>query len=115
MPSHVRKGDQVIVTTGEHKGKIGEVLRVYPEDETVVVKGVNLRTKHLRPTQTSQGGIIAKEMPLHMSNVSPVVDGRPTRVRFEVRDDGSKYRVAVRGGKVLNQVRGPRKTRAAEG
>jgi len=95
MPSHVRKGDQVIITAGAHKGKIGEVARV------------NLRTKHLKPTRINpQGGIITKEMPIHISNVSPVVDGKPTRVRFETRDDGSKVRVAVRGGKVLGTVRG---------
>lgn len=105
----------MIVTSGDNKGKIGEVLRVFPEDDKVIVKGINLRTKHMKPTRLNpQGGIIAKELPIHMSNVSPVVDGQPTRVRFEVREDGSKHRVAVRGGKVLGQVRGPRKKSASE-
>ena len=107
MPRHVRKGDTVIVTSGSQKGKIGEIIRVITKDDAVVVKGINLRTKHLKPTRLSpQGGIITKEAPLHVSKVSPVVDGRPTRVRFEVRPDGSKVRVAVRGGKVLSTVRG---------
>jgi len=109
MPRHVKKGDVVIVTSGSHKGRQGEVMRVIPDKDRVVVKGVNLRVKHLKPTRTSpQGGIITKEAPIHISNVSPVVDGRPTRVRFEVKPDGSKVRVAVRGGKVLGKVSGPR-------
>ena len=106
MPAHVRKGDQVMITAGDHKGKVGEVMRVIPRDDMVVVKGINLRTKHVKPTRVNpQGSIITKEAPIHISNVSPVVDGRATRVRFERRDDGSKVRVAVRGGKVLGTVR----------
>lgn len=110
MASHVRTGDTVMIISGSHKGKVGEVMRVEPAIERVYVKGINLRTKHVRPTQASpQGGIITKEAPLHMSNVNPVVDGKPTRVRFETKKDGSKVRVAVRGGKELGVVRGPRK------
>ena len=110
MPSHVRKGDQVMITAGDHKGTIGEVLRVDPEKQRVFIKGVNLRTRHVRPTQVNpQGGIVTKEAPLHISNVSPVVDGKPTRVRFVSKPDGSKSRVSVRGNKVLGAVRGARK------
>src|SRR5215470_4833804 len=109
MPRHVRKGDRVMVTCGFYKGQIGEVLRVFPDDDRVVVKGINLKTKHLRPTRTApQGGIITREEPLHISKVSPVVDGKPTRVRFVTKPDGSKVRVAVRGGKELGVVHGPR-------
>ena len=109
MPRHVRKGDTVIVTSGSHKGKVGEIMRVVTKTGHVVVKGINLRTKHLKPTRLSpQGGIITKEAPIHISNVSPVVDGRATRVRFQTRDDGSKVRVSVRGGKVLGPVHGAR-------
>lgn len=112
MPKHVRRGDQVIVTSGDHKGTVGEIMRVDPDKDRVYIKGVNLRTKHVRPTQTNpQGGIITKEAPIHMSNVSPVVDGKATRVRFEVGKDGSKTRVAARGGKSLGQVRGARKSK----
>jgi large subunit ribosomal protein L24 len=108
MARHVRKGDTVIVTSGSHKGKVGEIMRVVTKTGHVVIKGINLRTKHLKPTRVNpQGGIITKEAPIHLSNVSPVVDGKPTRVRFQIRDDGSKVRVAVRGGKVLGTVRGP--------
>ncbi len=109
MPKHVRKGDQVIVTSGDHKGVTGEITEVITKSGRVIVKGVNLRTKHIKPTQLSpQGGIVQVEAPLHISKVSPVVDGKPTRVRFETAKDGSKSRVAVRGGKVLGQVSGPK-------
>lgn len=107
MPRHICKGDAVMVTSGNDKGATGEVLRVLTKQHRVVVQGVNVRVKHLKPTQTSpQGGIIRREMPIHMSNVSPVVDGAPTRVRFESKSDGQKVRVAARTGKVLHTLRG---------
>ncbi len=107
MPRHIRKGDQVIVTSGDHKGQTGEVLEVITKSDRVLLKGINIRTKHVRPTQLNpQGGIVKKEMSIHISNVSPVVDGKPTRVRFETKPDGSKHRIAVRGGKSLGQIRG---------
>jgi large subunit ribosomal protein L24 len=114
MARHVRKGDTVVITSGAHKGKIGEIMRVITDKDKVVIKGINLRTKHLKPTRINpQGGIITKEAPIHISNVSPSVDGRPTRVRFETRADGSKVRLAVRGGKVLSTLRGPRQRKQA--
>lgn len=111
MARHVRKGDLVMVTSGSHKGKTGTILRVIsgdePGQERVVIKGLNLRTKHLKPTRTApQGGMVTLEAPLHISNVSPVVDGKPTRVRFVVKPDGSKVRVAARNGQELGVVRG---------
>jgi large subunit ribosomal protein L24 len=110
MPSHVIKGDTVIITSGQHRGQTGEIMRVIPKKDQVIIKGVNLRTKNLKPTRLSpQGGVITKEAPIHISNVSPVVDGKPTRVRFEIKPDGSKVRVAVRGGKVLSVVHKARK------
>lgn len=109
MPKHVRKGDLVMVTSGNCKGMSGKVLQVITDKDRVLIQGVNLRKKHMKPTQTNpQGGIIEREQPMHISNVSPVVDGKPTRVRFEIRADGSKVRVAARGGKELGVVRGPR-------
>jgi large subunit ribosomal protein L24 len=110
MARHVRKGDTVVITAGSNKGVVGEILRVIPDKSQVIIKGVNLRTKHLKPTRTSpQGGIITKEAPIHWSNVSPSVDGKPTRVRFQTKPDGSKVRIAVKGGKVLGEVRGSSK------
>ncbi len=99
MARHIRKGDMVIVTAGNDRGATGEVLRMLNKAQRVVVQGINVRAKHLKPTQANpQGGIVHREMPIHMSNVSPVVDGQATRVRWEVKPDGSKVRVAVRGG-----------------
>ncbi|RMH30143.1 MAG: 50S ribosomal protein L24 [Planctomycetota bacterium] len=112
MPRHVRTGDLVIVTAGESRGMTGKVLRVLPDRDRVVVQGVNLRKRHTKPTQANpQGAIVEREEPLHISNVSPLVDGKPSRVRFPTKPDGAKARVAVRGGKELNIVRGP-KTKA---
>ncbi len=109
MPRHIKKGDSVIVTAGNDKGTIGEVIRVVTDKNRVVVKGVNIRARHMKPTQANpQGGIVRREMPIHMSNVSPVVDGKPTRVRFETKKDGSKVRVAARDGKELHTLRGPK-------
>lgn len=102
---HVRKGDQVMVTSGSYKGQTGEISRVITKSDRVIVKGVNLKTKHVKPNRvTPQGSIITKEASIHISNVSPVVDGKPTRVRFKVNSDGSKDRVAASGGKVLGKV-----------
>ncbi|MBT8486392.1 MAG: 50S ribosomal protein L24 [Phycisphaerales bacterium] len=109
MPRHIIKGDTVIVTAGNDKGLTGEVLRIFPKDNRVLVQGVNVRTKHLKPSQANpQGGLLRKEMPIHISNVSPVVDGKGTRVRFETSKDGAKTRVAARDGKVLHTLRGGR-------
>lgn len=107
MPRHVRKGDTVVVTAGDNKGRTGVISRVIPDEDRVIVQGVNLRTRHMRPTQANpRGGVITKEAPLHISNVSPVIDGRASRVRFETKADGSKVRVAATTGKELGVVRG---------
>jgi large subunit ribosomal protein L24 len=99
----IKKGDQVVVTTGREKGKTGEVIEVRPSESRVIVQGVNMVTKHVRPSQTSAGGIEKKEAPLHISNVAHVdpVSGKPTRVGFEINKDGSKTRIARRSGKAI--------------
>ena len=117
MARHVRKGDTVVVTAGSDRGKVGEVLRVVEDGARVVVKGVNIRTRHVRPTQQQpKGALLRQEMPIHASNVSPAVDGKPSRVRFTVKPDGSKVRVAVRGGQDLGTVSpapAPKKAKSA--
>lgn len=98
----IKKGDQVIVTTGRDKGKQGEVLRAMPKTNKVVVQGVNMIKRHTRPSQTNAGGIISKEAPIDVSNVA-LIDpetGKPTRVGFKVVD-GEKVRVAKKSGKVI--------------
>jgi len=108
MARHVRKGDLVKVIAGNDKGKTGKVLRVIPKEDRVVVEGVNTHHRHVRPSQKNpQGGRITKDMPIHISNVQPISPsgGGVTRVRFEKRDDGSKVRVAVKGGDVLHTMK----------
>jgi len=105
MPRHIRKGDTVIVRSGIDRGATGQVLRILTKTDRVVVQGVNVRAKHLKPTQANpQGGIVRREMPIHLSKVNPLVDGKPTRVRFETGKDGSKMRIAVRNGKTLHTL-----------
>ena len=96
MPVHVRTGDTVMVTAGNDKGAVGEILTILTKKDRVVVKGVNIRTRNIKPTQQNpNGGTINKEMSIHMSNVSPLIDGKPARVRFETQKDGTKVRVGV--------------------
>jgi large subunit ribosomal protein L24 len=98
----IKKGDTVIVLSGKDKGKTGQVTQSMPKDGKVVVAGVNIAIRHKKPTQAEpQGGLVRSEAPMHVSKVAHVVDGKATRVRFEVRD-GKKVRVAVKGGEVIN-------------
>ena len=108
MPRHIRKGDTVMVISGDHKGSVGEIIRVDTKHDRVFVKGVNMITKHVKASRINpQGSVITREAPMHASKVLPVVDGKPTRVRFIIKKDGSKVRVAVKGGKELNVVTRP--------
>ena len=107
MARHIKTGDTVIIIAGADKGKTGRVLRVLNDKDRVVVEGVNRVWKHVRPSQRNpQGGRIQKDAPIHLSNVMPVdpATGKGTRVRFADRD-GSKRRIAVRGGTDLGPVR----------
>ena len=107
MARHIRKGDTVIVTAGNDRGVTGEVLRVMPGDDRVVVQGVNVRVKHLKPTQRNpQGGMVRREMPIHISNVLLVgTEGRPVRAGYEVAKDGEKIRIDRRTGDALPKPR----------
>jgi len=101
----IKKGDKVIVLSGKDKGKTGEVAQVLTKDSKVVVSGVNVATRHKKPTQLNpQGGLERKEAPMHVSKVAIVdpKDGKATRVRFEVAKDGKKVRVAARSGEKID-------------
>ena len=103
MAAKIKKGDKVVVLAGKDKGRTGQVLRVLPTENRVVVQGVNMVQRHTRPTQADpQGGIKNKEAALHISNVA-IVDskGKPTRVGFRVEGD-KKVRVAKTTGEVIN-------------
>lgn len=101
---HVRRGDRVRVMRGNYAGQEGNVLRVLPKAQRVVVEGVNLRRRHRRPTQEEpEGGIISFEAPIHVSNVM-LIDPRteePTRYRIEVAGDGTKQRISVKSGAAI--------------
>ena len=99
----IKKGDRVVVTTGRDKGKTGEVLAVLRAESRVLVQGCNMAKRHTRPTQTTAGGIISKEAPLHISNVAHIdpESGKATRIGFEV-SDGAKVRIARSSGKTLS-------------
>ena len=98
----IKKGDQVIVLSGKDKGMTGTVTLASPKDAKVIVGGVNVATRHRKPTQANpQGGLEKIEAPLHVSKVAHVTaDGKPTRVRYETRD-GTKVRVAVKTGETI--------------
>jgi large subunit ribosomal protein L24 len=97
---HVRRGDRVRVIRGNFAGQEGTVLRVLPKENRVVIEGVNMRKRHMRPTQANpEGGIVTFEAPVHASNVMLLdTNGEPTRVRAYFDDDGTKERVAVKSG-----------------
>ena len=101
--SKIKKGDHVIVLSGKDKGRTGEVVKAMPKDGKVIVSGVNVHARHRKPTQLNpQGGIERKEAPLHVSKVAiATADGKPSRVRFEVRD-GKKVRVAAKTGELIH-------------
>ncbi len=100
----LKKGDRVIVVAGKDKGKSGDVLKMLPKENRAVVSGVNVARKHLKQTAAQEGGIVNKELSIHVSNLAHIdpKDGKATRVGFKVLDDGKKVRVAKRSGEVID-------------
>ncbi|MBD7945049.1 MULTISPECIES: 50S ribosomal protein L24 [Psychrobacillus] len=100
---HVKKGDKVMVISGKDKGKTGVILTAYPKKDRVLVEGVNIIKKHMKPNQANpQGGIESREAAIHVSNVM-LIDpktGEPTRVGYKV-EDGKKVRVAKKSGEII--------------
>lgn len=104
MGVRIKKDDLVIVIAGKDKGVQGRVLKVYPEQERVLVEGVNRIKRHQSPRRFREGGIVEREAPIHVSNVmhvDPKEDG-PTRIRVGEDKDGNKVRIAVKSGAVLD-------------
>ena len=104
MAVKIKKGDHVVVLTGKDKGKHGEVLKVMPDENRAIVKGVAMIRRHQRQTATQDGGIISKEAAIHMSNlaIEDPKDGKPTRIGFKFLKDGRKVRFAKRSGEVID-------------
>ncbi|MDF2763442.1 MAG: ribosomal protein bacterial/organelle [Rhodospirillales bacterium] len=101
----IKKGDRVVVITGRDKGKQGEVLKVLPQESRLIVQGVNVAKRHTRPSAANpSGGIVDKELPIHVSNVAHLdpKSGQPTRVGFKVLEGGRKVRVARRSGETID-------------
>ena len=104
MAAKIKKGDRVVVVAGRDKGKTGEVRQVVPGENRAIVAGVNLVRRHTKQSAQTEGGILSKEAPIHLSNLA-VADpktGKPTRVGFKTLDDGRKVRVAKRSGDLID-------------
>jgi large subunit ribosomal protein L24 len=101
----IKKGDKVQVVTGKNKGKVGDVTKVFPSENKVIVSGVNLAKKHTKPSQTSEGGIIQKELPIHVSNVSHVdpKTNEITKIGYKTLEDGKKVRFAKKSGEIISK------------
>ena len=104
MGLKIKRGDTVVVVSGKEKGKRGEVDRVIPARNRVVVRGVNTRTRHAQPSQQNQEGLYTFDAPMHLSNVM-LVDpdsGEPTRVGYRFTDSGEKIRVSKKSGRDID-------------
>ena len=100
----VKKGDNVIVITGKDKGKTGEIVNVFPKTSRVIVRGVNVAKRHTAQSQTSQGGILDKELSVHISNISHIdpKDKKASKVGYKFLKDGRKVRFVKRSGDLLD-------------
>ncbi|MFT4079972.1 50S ribosomal protein L24 [Rhodomicrobium lacus] len=100
----IKKGDKVVVLAGRDKGKRGEVVKVFPTENRAVVQGVNVVQRHQKQSAAQEGGIVAKEAPIHISNIAleDPKDGSATRVGFKILEDGRKVRVAKRSGETID-------------
>lgn len=100
----IKKGDQVLVTTGKDKGKKGEVIKILKDKNRILVQGVNLAKRHQKPSQINPGGITQKELSIHISNVALLdpKDGKATRIGYKILENGEKVRIARRSGEVIN-------------
>jgi large subunit ribosomal protein L24 len=105
MAAKIKKGDKVIVISGSDKGRTGEVLKVLPDENRVIVQGVKMIKRHTRPSGMNAGGIVEKEAAIHVSNVAhidPKTD-KPTRVGFKFVEDNRKVRFAKGSGEVIDR------------
>jgi large subunit ribosomal protein L24 len=102
---HVKKGDTVQIISGKDKGKIGEILQSFPESSKVLVKGVNIRTKHIKPAQEGESGRIdVAEVPIHSSKVMvySAKSSVASRIGYTVTAEGKKVRVLKKTGEIID-------------
>ena len=99
MAAKLKKGDRVVVIAGRDKGKTGEIEQVLPKEGRAVVGGVNMAIRHVKQSQTSQGGRIPKALPIDLSNLALLdANGKATRVGFRFTEEGKKVRFAKTTG-----------------
>jgi large subunit ribosomal protein L24 len=103
---HVKKGDTVQIISGKDKGKVGEILRAYPQKSKVIVKGVNIKTKHVKPKQEGESGsIVTQEYPIHSSNVMlySTKQNVASRICYTFTEDGRKVRMLKKTGEIIDK------------
>jgi large subunit ribosomal protein L24 len=99
---HIKKGDTVYVNAGVDKGKTGRVLEVLVEKKRAIVEGINMVSKHTKPSAKSpQGGIVKQEAPIHISNLNPVENGTPVRIGRKRNADGKLVRISKKTGEEI--------------
>lgn len=99
---HIKKGDTVFVNAGEDKGKTGRVLRVLVKEKRAIVEGINMISKHAKPSaQNPQGGIVKQEAPIHISNLNLIENGVPVRIGRQLNKDGRLVRVSKKTGEEI--------------
>ena len=101
----IKKDDNVVVISGRDKGKQGKVLRVFPTEARAIVQGVHIAKRHTRPRMGEPGGIVEKELTIHISNVAHIdpQSRKPTRIGYKTLEDGRKVRFARRSGEVIDR------------
>lgn len=111
----IKKGDQVIVTTGKDKGAKGEVTQVLLAESRVFVQGINMAKKHTKPSQTGPGGITSVERSIHISNVALIdpKSDKATRVGFKIGKDGARERIAKKSGQKISEPTAKKKSKGA--
>lgn len=104
LKQKLKKGDVVVVLAGRDKGKQGEILSVFPKDGKAIVAGINMVTKHQKPSRSSAGGIIKKESKIHLSNIAYLdpIKKVATKISFKILEDGAKVRIAKKSGEVIS-------------
>ena len=103
MAAKIRKGDKVVVLSGRDKGRTGEVIEIHTRDERATVRGINMVKRHQRQSAQQEGGIVSKELSIHLSNVALAdpKDGKPTRIGFKTvgtGEDRKLVRISKRSG-----------------
>ena len=101
----LKKGDKVIVVAGKNKGNTGEIIKVYPDKNRVMVRGINIVKRHTKPTQNNAGGIVEKEGTIHISNIAYLdeKENKPSRLGFKILEDGRKVRMSKKSGEVIDK------------